>query len=334
MQVYPVFLPLAGCPFRCIYCDQFAITGENCYNLDIHLEDIANFCKKFQDEDKEIAFFGGTFSAFDLEWQKTQFQKLKAFLNDKTHIRYSTRPDCLSQEDLDLAKEYNVGTIELGIQSFSDKVLKASARGYSQKQAIQACNLILENNIKLGIQLMPGLPQYDTCTQQESLDITLHLHPSYVRIYPTVVFTNTGLEKLYKRDEYNPLSLTQAVEISAQLQAKFSQHNITVIKMGVQVDSESVQNIVCGPYHAAFGELVKSYQLVELLAKLVNQHEQVISITYSHKIASLLTGHKSYGKRLLASRINLEKIKLNIDNKVKKSIIILNTNKESVEYEI
>ena len=105
MQVYPVFLPLQGCPFRCIYCDQYLITNEEFFDLDKHLEEIANFCKKHQAEDKEIAFFGGTFTAFDLTWQQEQFTKLAPFLNDNTAIRYSTRPDCLTKEDLKLAKK-------------------------------------------------------------------------------------------------------------------------------------------------------------------------------------------------------------------------------------
>lgn len=113
MQVFPVFLPLKGCPFRCIYCDQYLITASDHFNLDEHINDIANFCRKHHNEVKEIAFFGGTFTAMDLDWQEEQFLKLANFIDEKTGIRYSTRPDCLTEKDLELARKYGLSLIHI-----------------------------------------------------------------------------------------------------------------------------------------------------------------------------------------------------------------------------
>ncbi|OQY37792.1 MAG: hypothetical protein B6226_04655, partial [Candidatus Cloacimonetes bacterium 4572_65] len=185
MFVYPIFLPLEGCPFRCIYCDQYAITGEDNYTLDSHIEDIARFCSYHKGEDKEIAFFGGTFTSLPIKWQEEQFKKLLPFLDETTFIRYSTRPDCITQADIDLGKRYNLRTIELGIQDFSDEVLKKSCRGYGQEIAVDGCNLVKRNGINLGIQLMPGLPGYSVESAKETVKTTLDIAPKYVRIYPT-----------------------------------------------------------------------------------------------------------------------------------------------------
>lgn len=321
MQVYPVFLPLQGCPFRCIYCDQYLITNEECFDLDKHLEEISNFCKKHQDEDKEIAFFGGTFTAFDLTWQQKQFAKLAPLLNSNTAIRYSTRPDCLTKEDLVLAKKCGVGTIEFGIQDFSDKVLVKSKRGYKQQQAIEACKLVQDFNLKLGIQIMPGLPGFSEESLAETKKLILELKPDYVRIYPTVVLKGTKLAELYHSGKYKPLELEEAIDISVELYEEFTAAHIQVIKIGVQIDTADPTAIIAGPHHKAFGELVASKVLVRRLVPQISTDSSEVEIIVSKFDASKFRGHSNYGLKYLQKILGNKKIKLSIDINSDKHII-------------
>ena len=325
MQVFPVFLPLKGCPFRCIYCDQYLITGSDHFNLDEHIDDIANFCRKHHNEEKEIAFFGGTFTALDLKWQQEQFAKLARFLDDKTGIRYSTRPDCINEDDLLLAKEYGVKTIELGIQDFSDEVLQASRRGYKQDQAINACHLITAHDFNLGIQIMPGLPGFSQRSLTETSNLILQLTPAYVRIYPTVVLQGTILADLFKQVEYQPLELEQAIDICVELFKQFTAKGIKVIKMGVQIDTIDPEAIIAGPYHKAFGELVHSRLLVEDLISQIPQNSLEIQINISKHNVSKLTGHSKYGLKLLEIRYPDKKFKLRVDTTSKECFIRINS---------
>ncbi len=66
---------------------------------------------------------------------------------------------------LDNLKQYGADTIELGVQSFDDKVLALSNRGHDSKVVYQACDLIKDYGFELGIQLMIGLPgdTMETC---------------------------------------------------------------------------------------------------------------------------------------------------------------------------
>ena len=325
MQVYPVFLPLQGCPFRCIYCDQYLITNEDHFDLDKHLEEIANFCKKHHAEEKEIAFFGGTFTAFDLTWQQLQFDKLAHFLNDNTGIRYSTRPDCLTKEDLELANKCGVTTIELGIQDFSDEVLTQSKRGYKQAQAIAACKLVQEYGIKLGIQIMPGLPGFSEQSLAITQNLILELKPEYVRIYPTVVLKGTKLADLYATGEYQPLELEEAIDISAELYEQFTVQKIQVIKIGVQIDTADPTAIIAGPYHKAFGELVATKVLIKSLLPQIPATSQEVEIITSKYDASKFTGHAHYGLKYLQKLLGNKIIKLSIDTNLDKHIIRLKT---------
>lgn len=321
MQVYPVFLPLQGCPFRCIYCDQYLITNKEYFDLEKHLEEISNFCKKHQDEDKEIAFFGGTFTAFDLTWQQKQFAKLAPLLNSNTAIRYSTRPDCLTKEDLVLAKKCGVGTIELGIQDFSDKVLVQSKRGYKQQQAIEACKLVQDFNLKLGIQIMPGLPGFSEESLAETKKLILELKPDYVRIYPTVVLKGTKLAELYHSGKYKPLELEEAIDISVELYEEFTAAHIQVIKIGVQIDTADPTAIIAGPHHKAFGELVASKVLVRRLVPQISTDSSEVEIIVSKFDASKFRGHSNYGLKYLQKILGNKKIKLSIDINSNKHII-------------
>lgn len=313
MQVFPVFLPLKGCPFRCIYCDQYLITGSDHFNLDEHLDDVARFCQIHQGEEKEIAFFGGTFTALSLDWQREQFKKLAKYIDNKTGIRYSTRPDCLTEEDLNLAEEFGVKTIELGIQDFADDVLQKSGRGYKQSQAIEACKLVQAHKFNLGIQIMPGLPGYSSKSLNETSKLILELKPAFVRIYPTVVLQATKLADLYSEGKYKPLGLDEAIDICVSLHEIFTNNDINVIKMGVQIDTVDPKAIIAGPYHKAFGELVQSKILINSLVKNITADFSELEIITSKHNVSKLTGHKNYGLNMIKQRYSDKKVKLTID---------------------
>lgn len=325
MQVFPVFLPLKGCPFRCIYCDQYLITASDHFNLDEHINDIANFCRKHHNEVKEIAFFGGTFTAMDLDWQEEQFLKLANFIDEKTGIRYSTRPDCLTEKDLELARKYGVKTIELGIQDFSDLVLKASKRGYSQARAVSACKLIKNHGFNLGIQIMPGLPGFSKDSLIETTKLTLQLSPTFVRIYPTVVLRGTKLADLYIQGDYKPLELESAIDICTSLYQQFTDKGIKVIKMGVQIDTVDPEAIIAGPYHKAFGELVYSKLLVKKLIPQIPDTATIIEIITSKHNVSKFTGHGNYGLSYLQEKCPDKKFNIRVDTSLEECFFRLNT---------
>ena len=53
---------------------------------------------------------------------------------------------------------YGIDLVELGIQSFDDKALSLSRRGYTGKDAEAGCLAVTEAGLRLGIQLLPGMP--------------------------------------------------------------------------------------------------------------------------------------------------------------------------------
>ena len=281
--IYPIFISHLGCPFRCIFCNQYKITNTEAVakaefnrakhtadssleedghetnavqiDWDTTLSQIKGFIQKHTNKNKEIAFFGGSFTCLEREQMSELFQKLSPYLDDKTYFRISTRPDAISEEILGFLKVNRVNTIELGIQSFSDAELIASKRGYDGKTAIEACQLIKTYDFNLSVQLLIGLPKADMNTYTESMQRLIEIKPEYVRLYPLLVLKDTELATMYKQGDYTPLSVEEAVEICSYFLNECKKNNIKVIKIGLHADI-SKDSLVAGPYHANLGELV------------------------------------------------------------------------------
>ena len=295
-----IFIPHLGCPFNCIFCDQYKITGSDCsvtpldvYNL---LEKAADD-KKLLNSNTQIAFFGGSFTAIDKNLMIDYLKAANEFIGDNMFdsIRISTRPDCINNDILETLSIYNVKTIELGIQSFDDQVLAASKRGYSSKTAQDSCVLISESGFELGLQMMCGLP----CdTEQKDLytaERIIRLNCKQVRIYPVIVIKGTKLCQMYQAGEYIPLSLKQAVDTCAKLYSLFRQNDVTILKMGLHSSSDNI----AGPFHPAFGELVRSRVFYNTIVKELSKSRQYI-VRVSPDFMSIAVGN---------SKINLSQFK-------------------------
>ena len=272
----PIFLPYAACPFRCVYCDQHLITSQvqvpQPHEIGAKIEQTLSTIS--ENAEVEIAFFGGTFTALPWEQQEVYLKTVQPWLKmgRVQRIRLSTRPDCIERQNVERLKSYGVQVVELGIQSFDDAVLRASGRGYTSLEAQEACTLIKAMGLKLGVQLMPGLPQDTLEKSVASAEKTIDLEADMVRIYPTVVLKGTPLERMMERGLYCPLGLEEAVEVSKEMRIRFEMAQIPVIRLGLYIgeDLQDVQNVCGGAFHPALGELVEQrifYEQTQLLLK-------------------------------------------------------------------
>ena len=127
--IIPIFVPHLGCPNDCTFCNQKKISGQkkNIGSKDVK-DIIEYYLSNFNEnaENIEVAFFGGSFTGIDLKLQEELLSAAYEYIqNGKvSSIRVSTRPDYIDKERLDLLKKYGVKTIELGVQSTNNFVLK------------------------------------------------------------------------------------------------------------------------------------------------------------------------------------------------------------------
>lgn len=266
-RIWPVFMPFSGCPYRCVYCAQEKQTGHNITTLDQIYQQLVVGLQEYFSIKKynsiEIAFFGGTFTALDFEWQ-LRFLRLAADYKERgliSRIRCSTRPDCIDSESLDILKSEGLDMVELGIQSFSAQVLEQSKRLYSPDTALRACSMVKKSGLSLGIQLLPGLPGSVAGDLCKDTTLSCEIKPEAVRIYPCLVVKGTVLEKWYGRGEFQPWSVRRAVDETAFSVLQFWNNDIAVIRAGVALEKEFRNSIAAGPVHDAFGQMARSQAL-------------------------------------------------------------------------
>ncbi len=273
----PFFITHKGCPHRCVFCDQRLTGGTGGLPAK---DEIRRTVLRYLDTLKpgidhvEISFFGGTFTGIPQEQQAELLEAAGEFLRagDVKGIRISTRPDCMNRKIASFLSGSGVTTVELGAQSFSDRVLLASNRGHTSADTISASGAVRDAGMDLVLQLMPGLPGDGRESAIESAQIASALSPSAARIYPAVVIRGTPMEEMYLRGRYAPLSMEEAVEICKEMTVIFNRNGIEVIRTGLHpLKNGELSSIVAGPYHPAFGFLVKSRIKRDLLEKTIGR---------------------------------------------------------------
>lgn len=304
--IIPIFVPHLGCPNECTFCNQRKISGQlkNVTEKDVR-DTIEYYLESFKDNDtyKEVAFFGGSFTAIDPELQEKLLSVAYEYIKEKKidSIRVSTRPDYINREILKRLKKYKVKTIELGVQSANDYILGRANRGHTFKDVEKASKLIRWYGFNLGHQMMVGLPESSRIDEINTAKALIKLKPKMIRIYPVLVIKGTKLEKEYNNGTYEPLSVVQAVETCKQLVRMFNDKKIDVIRVGLQNTEEICEpgsnqsEVVAGPFHPAFRQLVESglwYDAIVDKIKKLNVKVKEVKVTVNPIDVNNVIGHK------------------------------------------
>jgi len=320
--IIPIFVPHLGCPNDCIFCNQKSISGQKTNMTKEKAKKIIDdYLKSMTDENAqiEIAFFGGSFTAIETERQEELLQTAYEYVKvgKVESIRISTRPDCINKEILKRLKKYKVKTIELGVQSANDYILKRANRGHTFEDVKKASKLIRWYGFKLGHQMMVGLPESTRIDEINTAKALVKLKPKMVRIYPVLVVKNTKLEEEYEQGIYEPLSVVQAVEICKEIVRIFADKKIDIIRIGLQSTDEisDPQNekseVVAGPYHPAFRQLVESgmwYDAIVGKIKKLNVKVKKVQVTVNPIDANNVIGHKKENVQKLKDTYDVDLI--------------------------
>ncbi|HHV39278.1 MAG TPA: radical SAM protein [Tepidimicrobium sp.] len=321
--IIPIFVPHLGCPHDCIFCNQRRITG---LSTDVTPEYIEKTIEEYLSTfprggiNIEVAFYGGSFTGIDMDIQRKLLSiplgyKRKCKIDG---IRLSTRPDYINREILDLLQEYEVDTIELGVQSLRDEVLNKNGRGHSSDQVYIAAKSIKNSGFNLGLQMMIGLVGDTRDGAIFTAKEFIKLNPYCVRIYPTLVIKNTYLERMYERGDYNPLSLEKSIDITTDILMLFEHYKINVIRVGLQpTDRVSLgKDVVSGPFHPSYRQLVESNIYRILLEDCLDGiggstlSNAVIGIKSNGKNISYIAGQKASNTKYLINRYGLKDIRI------------------------
>ncbi|NLX19625.1 MAG: radical SAM protein [Desulfobulbus sp.] len=306
--IIPVFIPHEGCPHRCLFCNQYTISssGRVLVTGSGVIATVRSWLGRMRPEQRgqvEIAFYGGSFTGLPAERQVELLAAVQPFLQQDVvqTIRLSTRPDYIDTDGLMLLRRYGVTTIELGVQSCDDEVLRQAGRGHTSADSVRASRLIQTQGFRLGWQLMPGLPGENFRSLRDTIEKTVSVHPDFVRIYPTLVLKGSGLARLYGQGTYRPLSLNQAVAVVSRMKKRFDDQGIGVVRMGLQSSADLEEALIAGPWHPAFGELVKARLMLRETRRLLTgiASSRPVELVINSRDQSIFRGPRSLNLRRL-----------------------------------
>ena len=209
----------------------------------------------------ELIVLGGTWSSYSMEYRKkfiTQcYYAYNTYYDDKSKglrpmlslskekdlntkalcriigLTIETRPDCITQEEIDTFMEFGVTRVQIGIQHTNNRILKKINRQCTIEQCMTGIQLLKDNGFKILIHLMPNLPGSSPKLDREMFHEILNnpmLSFDEVKIYPTVVPTtsnkdsnkvDTVIEKWYLDGKYVPYSNEELIEMLIDVKSKF-----------------------------------------------------------------------------------------------------------------
>lgn len=287
-------------------------------------KDIYDYLEKIKDKNsyKEVAFLGDSIDGLDLEKNIDLIQEAYEYVKygQINGIRILTTPKYINKKILKQLKKYKVTTIEIGVQSSNDSLLRRANIPYTFEEVKKSSKLIRRYGFKLGHQMLIGMPDSNRIDEVNTAKALIKLKPKMVRIYPVVVLKDTELQKEYIEKKYQPITLVQAVEICKEVVRLFNTKNIDVIRMGIRdFNSTKIENeIIAGPANQEFRELVESgmwYDVIVSEIKQLNIKVKEVKVRINPSDKQTVKGYKDENIEKLKNIYDVDLI-VEEDNKI------------------
>ncbi len=317
--IIPIFIPHVGCPHDCVFCNQKKIAGKVLAPTTEDVRGIIEAALSKTQKTAEVAFYGGSFTAIPREEMTAYLSAVAPYIGDGrvSGIRLSTRPDAIDEEILDILSKRKVRTIELGAQSMDDAVLKKAGRGHTSADVKKASKLILERGFSLILQMMTHLPGSNCQKDIETAKKIAELGPTGVRVYPTVVVSDTALCDMWKKGSYIPATVEDAATLGAEILEIFEERNIPVIRFGLNpTDDLSAGDALAGAYHPALGEMARSALFYKKLSALIEKEGvkgKKLDVFVARGKTSVATGQKKRNTKKLCEKYGFSDVRIHED---------------------
>ncbi|MEM7816464.1 MAG: radical SAM protein [Candidatus Aenigmatarchaeota archaeon] len=184
-----------GCPFKCGFCcmvskDYRARSPENV------LEEILSIYRRGI---KNIDIGDANFT-FDRERAMRIFNLIK---KEKLNIRFriKSRVDTIDKELVKNAKKAGVYLISMGIESGSQKILQQMNKGITIEQSLKACQIVMNEGIKLNTGWIIGYPNETEETIKETLRLILKIKPTTASINILIPYPGTEVYQKAKAEK-------------------------------------------------------------------------------------------------------------------------------------
>lgn len=152
-----------------------------------------------------IYFGGGTPTILKISQLEKIFRALekKFAIDSKIEITIEANPGTVDEKFLRDLKELGFNRLSLGVQSFSDEILKILGRIHGSKIAIETVETAKKFFENISVDLMYELPEQKLSDVENSVEIAAALEVQHISIYGLEIEPNTNFYKLRAENKLN-----------------------------------------------------------------------------------------------------------------------------------
>ena len=129
-----------------------------------------------------------------------------------------TRPDHIDQAEIDWLRYLGVTKVQMGAQSFDDRILDLNKRGHGIQATRDATALLRAAGFKIVLHWMPNLlgatPETD---RQDFARMWDGYCPDEIKIYPNQLLENAELYQYWQRGEFTPYTTEEILHLLADI---------------------------------------------------------------------------------------------------------------------
>ncbi len=195
-----------GCPFKCKFCSTPYLTGGIVRHRDV--ESVAYWLKRAVNERgfERTWFLSPNALCYGGRGRKTELNKLQTLLDRTTSIEglkevffgafpSEVRPEFVTRSVLEMMKQYVANkTVQIGLQSGSDRILKLANRHHTVEEGVNAINIALDVGFVPHVDMIFGLPGENDEDIKASLEICQLILDTDAKIHAHVFMPLPGSE--------------------------------------------------------------------------------------------------------------------------------------------
>ncbi len=229
----------------CIFCSSSGsgdFAGDRRLSITEQYESQIELLRPKWPEAKYIAYFQNFTNTYG------SIEKLSALYDealsqkDVVGLAIATRPDCLSDEIIELLAKYNQHThlwVELGLQTIHQHIADWFNRGYLLEEYDLAMQKLCQHNIKSVVHLIVNLPGESVGDLEQSLDYVCSSGAWGVKIQMLNILRGTKLAEQYEKNPFSLLTADEYIETVSNLLTRIPQ-NMVVHRLTGDGDKKSL----------------------------------------------------------------------------------------------
>jgi anaerobic magnesium-protoporphyrin IX monomethyl ester cyclase len=188
-----------GCPFQCVFCGHNSGFTARFRTPENVLREIGEVIER---HDPRVVRFED--ETFGLNLRRTK-AIIAGIIERGYHrrVRFSaqTRVDRIDEEFIDLLKEANFETLELGVESGNPIILKATKKAITLEQVERAVALAKSRRLKVWCKFILGHPYEDVDTVRDTVRFIARINPDQLSVAIMTPFPGTPIHAMAAKGE-------------------------------------------------------------------------------------------------------------------------------------